>query len=346
MPALVDTSPKRAPKPIASSTKRATRPSNPIPQFLIDEASKTVREPFNAARHLNYKAPNNIYTMAEIGLEGQGIAPNAVCEPFQLFPPEAVEQMRAEIFSEACLRDCQFASGFIKNMHNRAPFVYDAWKSPEVLAKVSEIAGTELIPALDYDVGNVNISINDAGQSTFEHPNAIDQVSNEVQTSAVAWHYDSYPFVVVTMLLNCDGMVGGETVLRLPDSSSKKVRGPAQGTAVVMQDRYIEHQALKALGGRERIAMVTSFRAKNPLIKDETVLTGSRGVSDLSALYHQYTQYRMEILEERIRNFQKQERSREVAKRPYDISAARRFLQEQKEFLEDMLEEEIYEVRD
>ncbi|KAF4470608.1 hypothetical protein FALBO_2474 [Fusarium albosuccineum] len=351
MPALIDVPMgKKAPKPIASKTKRATRPTNPMPQFLIDEAAQTKRESFNAAKHLNYQPPKKIYTMAEIGLEGQGIAPNAVCEPFQLFTPEAVEQMRAEIFSEESLRDCQFTSGFIKNMvrgmgPDRAPFTYDAWKSPEVLKRVSEIAGVELIPAIDYDIGNVNISINDAGENSVEHPDAQDMAKKEADTSAVAWHYDSYPFVVVTMLSNCEGMVGGETALRLPDGSSKKVRGPAQGTAVVMQGRYIEHQALKAFGGRERIAMVTSFRAKNPLIKDETVLTGVRGISDLSALYNQYTEYRLEILEERIRHFQKQERNREIAKRPYDIPATRKWIQEQKEFLEDMLEE-IYEIED
>ncbi|KAJ4263494.1 hypothetical protein NW762_006313 [Fusarium torreyae] len=351
MPALLHELPvKRAPKPIASKTKRATKPSNPMPQFLIDEAAKTVREPFNAEKHLNYEAPKNIYTMASIGLEGQGIAPNAVCDPFQLFTPEAVEQMRAEIFSEPVLRDCQYTSGFIKNMirgmgPDRAPFTYAAWKSPEVLAKISAIAGTELIPAIDFDIGNVNVSINDAGENSVEHPDALDQARKEANNSAVAWHYDSYPFVCVTMLSNCNGMIGGETALRLPNGESKVVRGPVQGTAVVMQGRYIEHQALKAFGGRERIAMVTAFRPKNPLVKDETVLTGVRGISDLSALYNQYTEYRLEILEERIRHFQKQERGREIAKRPYDIAAARKWIMEQKEFLEDMLDE-IYDIED
>lgn len=206
---------------------------------------------------------------------------------------------------------------------------------------MSEIAGIDLIPAIDFDIANINVSINDAGENSVEHPDSKDSFSAE--TSAVAWHYDSYPFVVVTMLSNCDGMVGGETALRLPDGSSRMVRGPIQGTAVVMQGRYIEHQALKAFGGRERIAMVTSMRAKNPLVKDETVLTGVRGISDISALYHQYTEYRFEILEERIRHFQKQERSREIAQLPYNVASARKFIQEQKEFLEDMLEE-IYEI--
>jgi hypothetical protein len=85
-----------------------------------------------------------------------------------------------------------------------------------------------------------------------------------------------------------------------------------------MQGRYIEHQALKALGGRERISMVT-FLPKSPLIKDETVLVGLRGISDLSQLYTQYTKYRLEILEERIRHMLKKEREREITKRPFDV---------------------------
>lgn len=127
--------------------------------------------------------------------------------------------------------------------------------------------------------------------------------------------------------------------------AAPKVRGPVMGTAVVMQGRYIEHQALKAFGGRERITSVTAFRAKNPLVKDETVLTGVRGISDLDALYTQYTEYRLEILEERIRHQQKQERSRQVANRPFDIAGTCKFLTQQKEFLESMLNE-IYEIED
>lgn len=106
-----------------------------------------------------------------------------------------------------------------------------------------------------------------------------------------------------------------------------------------MQGRYIEHQALKALGGRERISMVTCFRPKSPLIKDETVLVGVRGISDPSELYTQYTEYRLEILEERIRHRMKKERERELAKRPFDTFEIKRFLTQQKLFLESMLTE-------
>lgn len=112
---------------------------------------------------------------------------------------------------------------------------------------------------------------------------------------------------------------------------------------MVLQGRYIEHQALKALGGRERISMVTSFRPKSPFIKDETVLTGVRGISILSDIYNQYTQYRLEILEERIRDRLKKERRRELAKRRFDTADVRNWLMEQKGFIESMLEE-LYEV--
>ncbi|GMG27157.1 unnamed protein product [Aspergillus oryzae] len=114
---------------------------------------------------------------------------------------------------------------------------------------------------------------------------------------------------------------------------------------MVLQGRYIEQQALKAVGGRERISMVTSFRPRSPIIKDETVLTGVRGISDLNTLYSQYTDYRLELLEERLRVMLKEERRRQIANRPFDIPKIRRFLVEQKEFLDSMLEE-LIEVHD
>ncbi|KAF3796957.1 hypothetical protein GCG54_00005372 [Colletotrichum gloeosporioides] len=335
-----------APKVVAPSTKRITRPKEPIPQILIDEAKATKYEPFDPKKHLNYQPPSKIYSMKEIGLDGHGIAPTAVCEPFPLFTEGAIKQMRAEAFSDKCLKDCRYQSSFIKNMirgmgHDRAPFIYDAWKSPEVLAKISEIAGVELIPAVDVDIGNVNVSINDENENSVQNWRS----SDDDTLSAVAWHYDSYPFVVVTMLSDCSDMVGGETALRLQDGTIKKVRGPAMGTAVVMQGRYIEHQALKAFGGRERISMVTSFRAKSPFIKDETTLAGVRTTSVLSDLYTQFTDYRLEILEERIRAKRKEERGREVARRPFNITEMRSFLEDQIKLLQGTLDE-VYALDD
>ncbi|KAG7113537.1 Putrescine oxidase like protein [Verticillium longisporum] len=118
-----------------------------------------------------------------------------------------------------------------------------------------------------------------------------------------------------------------------------------QGTAIVLQGRYIEHQALKAFGGSERITMVTSFRAKSPFVKDESVLTGVRGISNVSDLYMQYTEYRLEILMDRIRAKRKSENYRAASKRPFDVDEIRVWLETQRQFIDAMLVE-IYEVTD
>ncbi|KAG8410364.1 hypothetical protein J3459_017176 [Metarhizium acridum] len=331
--------PMKAPPVIGPKTKRATRSNTAIPSFLIEEAQATPVDTGEAQRHMAFEPPANITTMKDIGLEGQGISPNAVSAPFSLFTKEAVLQMRREIFSEPVLKECRYSSDFIANMirgmgRDRAPFTYEAWNSPEVLDKISQVAGVELVPAYDYEIANINISVNDPNEAVGPD---IDQVS------AVAWHYDSFPFVCVTMVSDCTNMAGGETAIKLPGGEIRKVRGPSMGTAVVMQGRYIYHQALKAFGCRERIAMVTPFRPKSPFIKDETILTGVRGISNLDELYPQYAGYRFGVLAERFREQLREERRRKSSGRCFDINSARAFILEQKEYLESMLEQ-MYEV--
>ncbi|KAF9874000.1 hypothetical protein CkaCkLH20_08372 [Colletotrichum karsti] len=337
MPALdieaPQVSPPEAPYVEGPKVKKPTRPTQEIPDFIVDEARTTKRVRWNAKEHLAFEPPKNIVTMKEIGLEGHGISKNAVSDPFPLFTKDAMLQMRAELFDDWTLENCRFATDLTPNLirglkPEMAPFCFDAWLSPEVLRIVSEVAGVELVPAFDYEIANVNISINDQNIPT---------VGSGDQTSSVGWHYDSYPFVCVTMASDCTGMVGGETAIQLPGGEIKKVRGPAMGTAVVMQGRYIRHQALKAFGGRERIAMVTAFRPKSPFVRDESILTGVRPISYTSDLYTQYTEYRLENLEERIRGKLREERRREVEKRPYNIAKTRQFLQEQINYLQSMM---------
>jgi len=122
MPGLVTSAPvtstpwPQAPVVVGPTTKSATRPTNILPAYLRDDASKTIREDFDASKHLNFQQPKNIVKMKDIGLEGLGISPNAVSEPFPLFTQEAIEQIRAEVFSDEVLEECQFASAFCRNM--------------------------------------------------------------------------------------------------------------------------------------------------------------------------------------------------------------------------------------
>lgn len=82
--------------------------------------------------------------------------------------------------------------------------------------------------------------------------------------------------------------------------------------------------------------MVTSFRPKNPLLRDDTVLTTVRPISDLAELYAQFSEYRLEILEERIRNELKAIRESRAAGRGVSTKNLKHFLAEQQKFLEHM----------
>ena len=103
-----------------------------------------------------------------------------------------------------------------------------------------------------------------------------------------------------------------------------------------MQGRYIEHQALRALGATERITMVTSFRPRCPTTRDDTVLTTVRAVSNLSELYFQFSEYRLEILEERIRTQLKILRESKGGSKKINTREIKQFLREQALFLQHM----------
>jgi len=108
----------------------------------------------------------------------------------------------------------------------RAPFTYDAWNSPELLAKLSAVAGIDVVPHIDFEIANINITWNNQTKTVFSAPTTTeDPLANP--ESAVAWHFDSMPFVCVVMLSDCSDMVGGETALKLPGGEIKKVRGPS-----------------------------------------------------------------------------------------------------------------------
>lgn len=112
---------------------------------------------------------------------------------------------------------------------------------------------------------------------------------------------------------------------------------------MVLQGRYIEHQALRALGTAERISMVTSFRPRCPTVRDDTVLTTVRPISNLAELYNQFSEYRLEILEERIRQQLKELRESNNAGRKVATRRLKAFFKEQEKFLAHMNREMVDE---
>lgn len=97
-----------------------------------------------------------------------------------------------------------------------------------------------------------------------------DNENGDSADNVVSWHNDSYPFVCVLMLSDVSEMIGGETALKCGDGRIVKARGPSVGSCVMLQGRHILHSALRAYNTGERITMVTSFRAKNPLLDDSS----------------------------------------------------------------------------
>lgn len=211
--------------------------------------------------------------MSDLKLKDSPLSSFAVSEPFRLFSPSAVQRMREEIFQPQ-VQKYQVSSnlaaaqlrGYAKT---EAPFTYQAWTSPEVLAAISQIANLDLVVAMDYEIGHINlsspVSAKQDGQVVADIQAEKEKEEEEEATKPIVdWHTDSYPFVVVTMLSDCTSMLGGETVLRKGDGTTLKIRGPEMGYSVLLQGRYIVHKALRAYGGStERITAVTSFRPRN-----------------------------------------------------------------------------------
>jgi len=287
-----------SPKETQESLKRS------FAKYLAaDNTSPPVGKLFNPSKHLTFEEPTHIHSMEDIGYpSSNGVSPIAVSEPFRLFSEEAVNIMRSEILDPEVQEKYSYTSDIApKQLRGYAPkhgkFIFEAWKHPETLAIMSKIAGVELVPVMDYEIGHINMSV--PGHKQQYDKNAL--ISEDDEEAIVGWHRDSYPFVCVLMMSDTTNMIGGETALRTGTGEIKKVRGPQKGCAVVLQGRYIDHQALRAFGGQERITMVTSFRPRSPRIRDDTVLNTVRPISNLSDLYGQAVEYQLENAEARIR---------------------------------------------
>ncbi|KAF4263417.1 hypothetical protein KXW98_008778 [Aspergillus fumigatus] len=184
---------------------------------------------------------------------------------------------------------------------------------------------------MDYEIGHINISVQSeedkaeflaavAEKNSQEAGKNVSDSAWEGKDPIVDWHTDGYHYVCVVIFSDCEDMIERETELRRGNDEKIKVRSPQMGWAVILQRRYIEHRALRALGMAERITMVTSFRP--------------RPISDLGEMYHQFAEYRFEILEARLRKVNKYMRDRKRANRRFNPGFLKRFIHEQIEFLE------------
>ena len=225
-----------------------------------------------------------------------------------------------------------------------APFVYSAWKHPTTLAHISSVAGIDLTLQFDFEIGHINLSSPPPQKpppsltTSPSSPSTTTDTDVEKDTPTdipiVGWHRDSYPFVCVTMLSDCTTMLGGETALRTGRPGEiLKIRSPQMGHAIVLQGRYIEHQALAAFGSAERITMVTSYRPRSAMVRDDSVLSTVRGISDLGELYYQFLRYRLEIVGERVGGMLRELEEGKREGRGVEVGRVKKFLGEMEDLL-------------
>ena len=217
-------------------------------------------------------------------------------------------------------------TSFAKTVHRYAPFITAAWKDPQTLSIISKIAGTDLVPVMDFEIAHINLSWSAKTKATE---------AEQEEAASVQWHRDSYPFVCVVMLSDSSNMLGGETAVKTGTGEVLKVRGPQMGSAVVLQGRYITHRGLRALGFGERITMVTSFRPKCPFAADDSILRTVRPVSNLQELYSQFVDYRLHILEQRLKHQRDMVRKRIASQNSFDLKDFKAFIVRQERFLAD-----------
>jgi hypothetical protein len=66
---------------------------------------------------------------------------------------------------------------------------------------------------------------------------------------------------------------------------------------------------------------------------DDSVLTSIRPISNHSELYYQWTKYRVEVLQNRLRNMLEMVEEQHRAEKPTDKGVLKDFLQEQENWL-------------
>lgn len=90
--------------------------------------------------------------------------------------------------------------------------------------------------------------------------------------------------------------------------------------------------------------MITSFRPRDPIIKDDSVLTSIRPISEPSELYYQWTKYRVEVLQERLKSMLNEMEENHRAGKQTDVKRVKEVLEQQEKYLE-ITNNEIVENR-
>ncbi|OGM43416.1 hypothetical protein ABOM_007675 [Aspergillus bombycis] len=276
---------------------------------------------FDPETHLNYTPPASLLTMEDLGLNGPKTSTSiAGSAPFPFLSETGVRAYRRCLMRPHILKACAKSYGagtfILRNLAQHSKFISDLWTHPETMRIVSEVAGVPLTIIMPTEIGHTNIqtsgcTVDDLTRELEVEPRASracvdkeDGYDPLRESAVIPWHYDSYPYVAVLMLSDTTHMTGGETYIKKGDGSAVKVEGPALGHCVILQGGQVEHLAARAFGATERITTITSYRAAIPGLYDDSYLSNVRPYCDLSELYTEWTNYRLEKVKQEIEHMQ------------------------------------------
>ena len=104
------------------------------------------------------------------------------------------------------------------------------------------------------------------------------------------------------------------------------------GMAIVLHGGALLHKAPQPISGLASITMVTSFRPKAPLTRFDMRLHAVRLISHRRSLYHQYVDFRLDLLRRRIENHRKQIGGQ--SQRSFDVHKTKKMLKGLRESIE------------
>ncbi|ODV62567.1 uncharacterized protein ASCRUDRAFT_74921 [Ascoidea rubescens DSM 1968] len=280
---------------------------------------------FDPSKHIIFNSETDfdkykVTTLSDISIEHDEAISNCAFTPaFPLFSEEAIDIMRYELFQEKVFKQYGRAANLtrfkgldvqIGGYTHLTPFTAKALTHEKTMEVLNKYAGLELQVMMPFELGSINFGIKPYERVEDEKKNkeiylaknakAFDKDADFVR----GWHHDSNSFSFILMMSDTKDMIGGETALKTGNGEILKIDNYEKGWASLVQAHCINHIALKPYCSVERITSVTSYRAKDLLHMDPTVITTIKPSifprTIYNTFYPEWMDYRLDVMGEKI----------------------------------------------
>ncbi|GMI07854.1 hypothetical protein TrRE_jg1387, partial [Triparma retinervis] len=220
----------------------------------------------------------------------------AFTAPFRILSDEGVSALKLVIKDneEHCRSLPGRAAKSLRGLGYRSKFIRDLNYSPSVLSHLSKMSGCPLGP---HNMPS-NLSQTNFGEIGSKKPVDV-------------WHIDSVDYVLVILLSDPTGMVGGELqVARLNGGDAalaiQKINRegiseeemdvasyPGEGYGILMQGSRIAHSVSEVKEARERrLTVVNSYHNANPFKEDKTRFATFSDVDGFPTARYEYARHK------------------------------------------------------